>query len=107
MKRTWGMRPWRRTEVPALKFEPSVPEVAIIGGGLTGVSAAYHLARRGVRAVLFEAARVGDGASGQSGGIVLEGTAAGMLAGTTRCLAGIERLVREEQIDCGLKLPGC
>ena len=105
--RSWGEPPWSRTEVPVRPLEDSTPEVAIIGGGLTGVSAAYHLARRGVRAVLLEAGRLGDGASGRTGGIVLEGTARGILDGADRCGPALEELVSEARIGCDLKLPGC
>ncbi|MBV2143110.1 FAD-binding oxidoreductase [Falsochrobactrum sp. TDYN1] len=43
-------------------------DVIVIGGGYTGLSAAYHLARQGADVVLIEAARFGDGASGRNGG---------------------------------------
>ena len=43
-------------------------EVAIIGGGYTGLSAAYHLAREGVDAAVVEANGIGWGASGRNGG---------------------------------------
>ncbi|MFD1328458.1 NAD(P)/FAD-dependent oxidoreductase [Mycoplana ramosa] len=43
-------------------------DVAIIGGGFTGLQAAYNLARKGIRVVLIEAHRLGDGASGRNGG---------------------------------------
>ncbi|MCO5733062.1 FAD-binding oxidoreductase [Rhizobium sp. SSA_523] len=43
-------------------------DVAIIGGGFTGLQAAYNLAARGVQTVLIEASRLGDGASGRNGG---------------------------------------
>ncbi len=36
-------------------------EVAVIGGGLTGVAAALHLARRGAKVDLFEQNTVGFG----------------------------------------------
>jgi glycine/D-amino acid oxidase-like deaminating enzyme len=44
-------------------------DVAIVGGGYTGLSAAYHLAREhGIRAVVLEAGPIGWGASGRNGG---------------------------------------
>jgi len=45
-----------------------VPDVVIIGGGYTGLSAAAHLAEGGANVVLLEAHRFGDGASGRNGG---------------------------------------
>lgn len=43
-------------------------DVAIIGGGFTGLSAACHLAKNGVSVVLVDERRFGDGASGRNGG---------------------------------------
>ncbi len=43
-------------------------EVAIIGGGYTGLSCAYHLARHGIRSIVLEANRAGWGCSGRNGG---------------------------------------
>ncbi|RUV71093.1 MAG: FAD-binding oxidoreductase [Mesorhizobium sp.] len=43
-------------------------DVAIVGGGFTGLSAAAHLAKAGSNVVLIEAHRFGDGASGRNGG---------------------------------------
>jgi gamma-glutamylputrescine oxidase len=45
-------------------------DVAIIGGGYTGLSAARYLARKGLSPVVLEASRVGWGASGRNGGVV-------------------------------------
>ncbi len=54
-------------------------DVVIIGGGLTGCSAALHLAERGYRVILLEAGAIGGGASGRNGGQVLPGLACGQL----------------------------
>ncbi len=45
-------------------------DVAVVGGGYTGLSAALHLAEAGFDVVLLEANRVGWGASGRNGGQV-------------------------------------
>lgn len=48
--------------------------VCIIGGGYTGLSAAIHLAEKGVKVVLLESKAVGSGGSGKSVGLVNAGT---------------------------------
>ena len=48
-------------------------EVAIVGGGFTGLSAALHLAEAGVDVALLEAETPGWGASGRNGGQVIPG----------------------------------
>jgi glycine/D-amino acid oxidase-like deaminating enzyme len=48
-------------------------DVAVIGGGFTGLSAALHLAEQGVRVVLVEARMIGFGGSGRNVGLVNAG----------------------------------
>ena len=50
-------------------------DVAVVGGGLAGLSAAIELAQRGYSVVLLEARQVGWGASGRNGGQVIAGLA--------------------------------
>jgi gamma-glutamylputrescine oxidase len=50
-------------------------EVCIIGGGITGIAAAYTLSKRQIECVVLEAARIGAGGTGASGGQLLVGTA--------------------------------
>ena len=50
-------------------------DVAVVGGGLAGLSAAIELADRGYRVVLLEARQVGWGASGRNGGQAIAGLA--------------------------------
>lgn len=69
---TVGARP----EYPALDGSRTA-DVAIVGGGYTGLSAAAHLAMAGVDVVLVEARRFGDGASGRNGGQLGTGQRAG------------------------------
>ena len=52
--------------------------VAVIGGGLTGVVAALHLARSGAKVDLFEQNTVGFGASGRNGGMATTGMSIGI-----------------------------
>jgi gamma-glutamylputrescine oxidase len=56
-----------RPEYPPLDGSVNA-SVAIIGGGFTGLQAAYNLAKSGVDVVLVDANRFGDGASGRNGG---------------------------------------
>lgn len=43
----------------------------------------------------------------RTGGLVLEGTAEGIRPDVDDCIPFLERLVGDQQIDCGLELPGC
>jgi gamma-glutamylputrescine oxidase len=106
--RRWGKPLWRMRRLATKPARvPLTIDVIIVGGGLTGMSAAFHLARRGVHVTVFEAATVGEGASGRTGGIVLEGTATGVRAGADNCVPSLAWLVAELGIDCDLHLPGC
>lgn len=59
-------------DAPALDGDVSA-DVCIIGGGFTGLSAALHLAEKGLSVRLLEANRVGWGASGRNGGQICTG----------------------------------
>jgi gamma-glutamylputrescine oxidase len=50
-------------------------EVAVVGGGVTGISCALTLAEQGVRVRVHEAGTVASGASGRNGGFALRGAA--------------------------------
>lgn len=66
---------WDRTAPPAPPTGPLEGElrtdVAIVGAGYTGLSAALHLAERGIAAAVLEAGEVGAGASGRNNGQVI------------------------------------
>jgi gamma-glutamylputrescine oxidase len=64
----------RKVDFTAARLTEDVStDVAIIGGGITGVSAALHLAERGYKVALLEAQEIGWGASGRNGGQALPG----------------------------------
>lgn len=48
-------------------------DVAVIGAGYTGLSAALHLAQRGARVAVLEAEEIGHGAAGRNVGLVNAG----------------------------------
>ncbi len=68
---------WLSEAAPALRSRPlaAPADVEIVGGGITGVSAALTLARHGKRVRLHEARAVASGASGRNGGFALRGGA--------------------------------
>ena len=57
------------TDYPAVQGTIQV-DVAIIGGGFTGVAAAVELAERGLKVAIIEANKIGWGATGRNGGQV-------------------------------------
>ncbi|HEY0291592.1 MAG TPA: FAD-binding oxidoreductase [Hansschlegelia sp.] len=77
MKRSAPPPVWTRPTGYALKQDPvsgaEQADLAIIGGGFLGLSAALHAARRGLSVRVVEAGRIGDGASGLNGGQVIPG----------------------------------
>ncbi len=97
-------------------------DVAIIGAGFAGLTAALHLARGGARVAVLEAQSVGHAASGLNAGFVVPSFAKADPA-TVRALLGEERggrllamigqgadrvfdTVREHGIDCGAEQAG-
>ena len=68
---------WAATAPPAPPTpplaEPVTADVCVIGGGYAGLSAALHLAERGIATVLLEAKEPGYGGSGRNGGQVIPG----------------------------------
>jgi gamma-glutamylputrescine oxidase len=103
----WGAPPWRAAPQVASVPPPEACDVAVVGAGLSGLATARRLARQGRTVAVLEADRVGAGASGRTGGIVLEETVAGPLEGLGECIPALLRAVQEADIDCGLRLGGC
>ena len=59
-------------ETPPLQGDARA-DVAIVGGGFTGLSTALHLAEKGVKTIVLESHEPGWGASGRNGGQVNPG----------------------------------
>lgn len=66
---------WAQTAAPAPPTPPLAGEeradIAVVGGGFTGLSAALHAAEAGASVVVLEAAEPGWGASGRNNGQVV------------------------------------
>jgi len=105
-------------ETPTL---PTNVDVAVIGGGITGLSAARVLAKRGVTVAVLEAQTIGWGASSRNGGMVLTGLKLGAAALTARygvelarqlfkasldAVDAVEEVVKHERIDCQFRHDG-
>ncbi|WP_417714431.1 NAD(P)/FAD-dependent oxidoreductase [Pseudophaeobacter arcticus] len=116
---------WHETAAP---FKASSPtpvsghfDVAIIGAGFTGLSAAHSLAKAGLSVAILEAEHVGAGASGRNGGHLNNGLAHDFASakahlGATRAHAlyqaydhsinVIEDLIKAEGIECDFRRAG-
>src|SRR5579863_3135752 len=100
---------------------PASADVAIIGAGFTGLSAARTLAKRGVKVAVLEANTIGWGASSRNGGMVLTGMKLDvatlskrygmeltrrMYADSLASIDLVEQIVREENIACNFSRCG-
>ena len=96
-------------------------DVAVVGAGLTGLSAALHLARKGAKVAVFERDTVAFGASGRNGGMATTGLSIGFLDAIARygfptasalflayndAIDSVEKLVGEEGINCDFARAG-
>jgi len=94
---------------------PEAVDVAVIGAGFTGLSAARTLAKAGASVAVLEGQTIGWGASSRNGGMVLTGLKLGvnqlismygrertqrMYAASLASIDCVEQIVREEGIDC-------
>ena len=94
---------------------PERVDIAVIGAGFTGLSAARTLAKLGASVAVLESETIGWGASSRNGGMVLTGlklgantlishygkeTARQMYAASLASIDCVEQIVREESIEC-------
>ena len=100
---------------------PAIVDVAIVGAGFCGLSAALALANRGARVAVLEAETLGWGASCRNGGMVLTGMklpvptlvkrygrekVQRMYAASLESIALVEKIVINEHIDCSFSRCG-
>jgi glycine/D-amino acid oxidase-like deaminating enzyme len=116
---------WSTTvDSPSVSVSNEIPDsvdVAVVGAGYCGLSAARTLAKRGVNVAVFEAETFGWGASSRNGGMVLTGlklpvptlikrygreVVRKMYAASLETIDCVERIVREEKIDCNFSRCG-
>ena len=116
---------WLDTATPSGDYRRSpVPEradIAIVGAGFTGLSAALEASQHGARVVVLDSHTVGWGASGRNGGMATTGLAIGlgkaitrygrsraleMFAEYNRAIDSVEELAKEHAIDCDFQRSG-
>lgn len=100
---------------------PDKVDVAVIGGGLTGMSAAINLRKKGASVALLEAEKLGWGASARNGGMSTPGLTISYLKAIARygdehanrmylaydaAIDTVERLVTTHNIDCSFARTG-
>ena len=100
---------------------PEKVDVAVIGAGITGLSAAYTLAKQGVNVLVLEAESIGWGASSRNGGMALTGLklpmqtiikkygkslARDLFQASLDSVDTVEQIVKDEKIDCGFARTG-
>lgn len=106
---------------PVPRDFPARVDVAIVGGGYTGLSAARELARCGARVAVLEANTLGWGASSRNGGMALTGlkasigalaarfgleTARALFCTSLDAIAHVEQVIAEEAIVCDFRRCG-
>ncbi|OFV91791.1 MAG: hypothetical protein A3G76_15165 [Acidobacteria bacterium RIFCSPLOWO2_12_FULL_65_11] len=117
----WDTIPKVELKTEKVRVLPSKVDVAVVGGGYTGLSAARHLARVGASVVVLEREDVGWGASSRNGGQVLTGlrldpgtlverygeaAARRLFEASLDSMVRLETLIASEAIDCGYTQSG-
>jgi len=124
MRTRYGISPWidrlptaRRPAYSRLRGQQTA-DVVIVGGGITGCAAAHACAVAGIKTIVLEADRIGQGSVGRSAGLLLpepgpafrdveraHGLRAARAAFTAWRRASLEAsaLLRRLHIKCGLE----
>jgi len=94
---------------------PPESDIAIIGGGITGITSAYLLALEGKKVVVMEREKVGEGMTAYTTGFLTQiidiepvklikkfglEKARLILASHREAIDAIEKIIKEEQIEC-------
>ncbi|MEX0721811.1 MAG: FAD-dependent oxidoreductase [Balneolaceae bacterium] len=105
------------TDFPALKKDISV-DVAVIGGGITGLTIAHHLSEKGLTVAVLEAAKVGAGTTSHSTGNLYNtidknlgmlrakydaNTLADVVKARNSAVDAIEQIIYQFEIECDFK----
>jgi glycine/D-amino acid oxidase-like deaminating enzyme len=123
MRTRYGVSPWidtfprsRRPDHPRLRGELKA-DIVIIGGGLTGCATAYACAVAGLKPIVIEAHRIGQGSAGRGAGLLLPEpgpsfrdvtekhglrTARRIFESWRRAAQDAAALIRRLKIQCGL-----
>ena len=105
---------------PALNENVRV-DVAVVGGGIAGISCGFHLQNAGYKVAVLEAEEVGSSATGASSGILYYGSGGNFVEATEqygyenattlwketeRTIGDIESLIEKHRIQCGFRHTG-
>jgi glycine/D-amino acid oxidase-like deaminating enzyme len=116
---------WTDTSEKATSYSdrplPESVDCAIIGGGMTGISAAYHMANEGLTVALLEREHLGWGGSSRNGGMAVPGikhkvatlfnqhgieATRRMFHASFESVELLKKLIAEKEIDCDLQETG-
>ena len=100
---------------------PRAVDTVVIGCGLTGASAAYHLGKGGIQCVILDRKGISGGATGRNGGFLTPGLADSIHSSIERlgpevtkqlyeytqtCIDEIETFILSNEIECELRFDG-
>jgi gamma-glutamylputrescine oxidase len=114
-------RKWSSYQDPRGLNVDEIHDVVIIGGGISGLSTAYHLSLLGIKCTVLEKEGLSAGATGCNGGFITPGTSEKYSESVTRlglettqalfdytvqCTDAIKEFVKSRNIDCELRFNG-